>query len=404
MRLSLYPWFWMAAVVGLLSMAYASFGGSSLLFLLVTACLILLQGAVVQAGSPARVVVHRDWLLARSQTGETGRLNYEIQFEGGLPPLWINLEDPLVGTAGRMGSLKVFAGFRRRVVIQAAISDLCRGVYAGGQAVITYGDIFGWFQRSLLVEVKGKSLVVLPRTRLLQEGLVKEESGSGEAPEHGLHGREQGGLIREYRPGDPWKSIHWKSSARKSDLFTCQSETSGFVDRIILLGTDPLSYTPKAVEFEDAISYAASLLRAELKAGKKVGLTFGGLGGRQAHICEPGREEGMDYLAAVTLDRRTRGEHLLIETVQEYSQAEVICILGEITREFASAAASAAARGCRVEIVLIRPGEGTNAGNIYELQADIIVQLRDTGIPVTQLTAPGSSSVQGKGVYPDGES
>ncbi|GIP23713.1 DUF58 domain-containing protein [Paenibacillus sp. J22TS3] len=387
MSISLYPWLWTGAAAMLLMTAYASYGGASMLFLLVVTGLIMLQGAVVQAGRPRMTEVRRHWLPARPSTGDTGYVSYDIRFMGGVPPLWIEISDPLIDQAGKMEGLRMFTGFRRHVILPAAVSSLQRGVYSGGRVQITCGDVFGWFKRSLFVEADGL-LTVIPQTAVLPAKPGILEQGDGTTSLYGPEGRERGTLIRDYQQGDSWRSIHWKSSARKSSLLARQSEDSGPVMQVFLLVTDPACYSPGAVEFETAVSYTASLLRREAEGGRGAGLVLGGPDGRMTYRCEPDQDKGMELLAAAKLVSWTPGHHLLIETVQENIYAEITCLVGQLTRELAAAAASAAIRGIKLEIVI------TGDEQERELPADpadqsreLIEQLRHTGVEVRRLNS-----------------
>ncbi|MNS11269.1 hypothetical protein D3C72_428060 [compost metagenome] len=395
MRVSILPWFWMSAASALLVAAYAGYGGPSVLFLLLALGLIMLQGAIVQAGSPRLTMVRREWSPVRSAAGESAELSLHIEFKGGFPPLWIKVHDPLAVRAGRTTRLVMFTGFRRHVVLTGTVSELRRGVYSAERLRITYGDLFGWFERSLWVEAEG-SLTVIPRTSSLRTSGEIGIHGNGESLQRGIPRSQKGDLLREYRPGDSWKSIHWKASSRRTGLLSRLPEAGGPAERIILLASDPGSYSPSAEEFELAVSCAASLLRAETSAGRKVSLICGSAEGGRGYSWEPEREEGMNVLAAASLDTYIPGHSLLIETIQEHSHKFITFIIGKLTPEIASAAASAAARGIGLEI-MITGNDDCAPG----LSAEILEHLLHSGVKLspgaifdrdTDLLAKGRSS------------
>ncbi|USB33855.1 DUF58 domain-containing protein [Paenibacillus sp. YPG26] len=396
MKVSILPWFWTSSASLLLVAAYAGYGGPSLVFLLMAVGLIMLQGALVQAGSPRLVRVTREWSPVRPTAGDSAELSLHIEFKGGLPPLWIKVHDPLAVRAGSPGEFVMLTGFRRHADLTGRVSGLRRGIYRTEKLSITYGDLFGWFTRTLSIEAEG-FLTVVPKISSMPASGETGNLAGGESMQGGLPAGHKGELLRDYRPGDSWKSIHWKASSRRAGLLARVPEAGGPAERIILLSTDPGSYSPAAEEFELAVSCAASLLRMENSAGRRATLICGSRsdGGRSCgHDIE--QEEGMNILAAVSLDAYIPGHSLLIETVQEHSHGLITFIIGRLTPEIASAAISAAARGIALEI--ITTGDKAWAP---ELSVDTIELLLHSGlrlsprvVPIqdTELPAKGRSS------------
>lgn len=382
MRIFILPWLWTSAALALLVAAYAGYGGPSVLFLLLVLGLIMLQGAIVQAGSPRWTKVTREWSSGRLAAGESARLSLHIEFRGGLPPLWIKVDDPLAVRAGRTSRFVLFTGFRRHVVLTGTVSDLRRGVYSADRLRITYGDLFGWFERSLWVEAEGH-LTVIPRAARLHNPPENElgARGSGEPLHEGMPGGRRGDLLREYRPGDSWKSIHWKASSRRAGLLSRSPEAGGLAERVILLASDPGSYTPDAEEFELAVSCAASLLM-ESSAGGQVSLICGSAEGGSTCSRGPEREEGMNILASVSLGAHIPGHNLLIETIQEHSSKFITFIIGRLTPEIASAAASAAVRGTALEIIVTSKEAGSPG-----ISAEMLEHLLISGVRLSNKAA-----------------
>jgi uncharacterized protein (DUF58 family) len=91
-----------------------------------------------------------------------------------------------------------------------------RGVFGGGKVGLRAGFPFAWFEtgaRGILPD----ALLVMPRPlvpRTLDDALAalddeESEGNPQRRPQHGeLHG------LREYRPGDPIRFIHWPASSR----------------------------------------------------------------------------------------------------------------------------------------------------------------------------------------------
>jgi uncharacterized protein (DUF58 family) len=90
--------------------------------------------------------------------------------------------------------------------------------------------------------------VRLPGTRKHNAGGVALASSVGNADEFRA--------LREYRPGDPMRRIHWKSVAKTGELIIRENEDEYFVRHALILDTftDP----PGGLKFETAVSVAAS--------------------------------------------------------------------------------------------------------------------------------------------------
>jgi len=80
--------------------------------------------------------------------------------------------------------------------------------------------------------------------------------------------------VREYRPGDPLKRIHWPSSARVGSLAVKEFNDEYFARIALILDTfHPAAFSP---ELEDAVSIAASYLVAGATEEEVIDLLFVG--------------------------------------------------------------------------------------------------------------------------------
>ncbi len=145
-----------------------------------------------------------------------------------------------------------------------ALGALRRGpVGVRGLAVET-GDPLGFFTH----RSKGNDselTLVLPRFKALADRPhAREMEASVAAPRAGS-GTEMFG-VREYRPGDPLRRIHWRSSARHGELIVREFEPPGV--QTLGIFCDPSPPTPEA---EDQIArLAASEAWDCLRAGGRV--------------------------------------------------------------------------------------------------------------------------------------
>jgi uncharacterized protein (DUF58 family) len=125
-----------------------------------------------------------------------------------------------------------------------AIGPLRRGPVGARGWVLESGDPLGLF-RFRGPGVDSELALVLPRfAALADRSWPKEIEASLAAPRAGS-GTEMFG-VREYRPGDPLRRIHWRSSARHGELIVREFEPPGV--QVVGIFCDPAPPTPEAAD------------------------------------------------------------------------------------------------------------------------------------------------------------
>jgi uncharacterized protein (DUF58 family) len=125
-----------------------------------------------------------------------------------------------------------------------AIGPLRRGPIGAQAWVLETGDPLGLF-RHRGPRADSELALVLPRfTALSERPQTREVEASLAAPRAGS-GTEMFG-VREYRPGDPLRRIHWRSSARHGELIVREFEPPGM--QILGIFCDPSPPTPEAAD------------------------------------------------------------------------------------------------------------------------------------------------------------
>jgi uncharacterized protein (DUF58 family) len=217
-------------------------------------------------GSPALelpdVVLRRSPFQAPLFEGDG--IDLEIEFRarrGPRGPVW---------ASGEVGQRRFAAG--TGIVTNQGWSRLrraravTRGVMLSKGWSLGTSDPFGFFQ-GFRKAADGEVALVLPKfTSLAGRSETREVEASVAAPRAGS-GNELFG-IREYRPGDSLRRIHWRSSARHGELVVREYEPPGVQTLRILV--DP---TPSSTEVADQIArIAASEAWDCLRAGGRVDL------------------------------------------------------------------------------------------------------------------------------------
>jgi len=162
--------------------------------------------------------------------------------------------------------------------------------------------------------------LALPGARRYQPGGIALASSVGDSEEFMS--------LREYRPGDPLKRIHWRSSARVGRPVVREYQDEFFVRHGLVLDT----FLPVSVSevFEDAVSVAASFAAGLRPHDSLLDLMFVG---PDAYVFTAGRglgqqERMLEILAEVRpcVDRPFAHLHRLVAE-RHHALSGVICVL-----------------------------------------------------------------------------
>ncbi|RCX16247.1 uncharacterized protein (DUF58 family) [Fontibacillus phaseoli] len=405
-------WTWLVCVlaVGSLGALYGWKGGKSLLFLLLLLVIVIVQGAVAQLFGPKHAKVERSWYPLNPRAGESVVVTLTIKLSGGFP-LWVQAEDAWSVSqetgpdkdGERQGSKLVFGGWKREFTGTYYMEKTSRGIYTGEPVLITWGDSFGWFKRSLRAAANDV-LVIHPAPLPVDPAGQEILQPDGEGVRSGRAATNQGsldtGLLRTYEPGDPLRRIHWKSSAKKGALLTRIPDLPESPSRFLILDTDEASYPRDGNRagsaanqrgpgsgFELAVSAAAVWFGRELESSREVGFSYGGMGrsrepgSRAAKIFSGSRglKAALDLLAGATTAPGLSGAELL-RFVQASEQVHALTfITGRLTQELTEASMHFAGHGKTLEI-WCACGNGEHADS-----ASLAMTLRECGLSVVDL-------------------
>jgi uncharacterized protein (DUF58 family) len=267
----------------------------SLLFLVAT--VLLLVGLVARVWDRSSLVglsYRRQLGQSRAFFGEEISLAVEITNAKPLPLAWLEVEDsvPGVGVTVVPGALSPSHVPQRRLLgillsirwyerVRRHYRIRCngRGFHVFGPATLRTGDVFGLSIREMIVDSEDV-LLVYPRI------VSVDNLGLPAADPFGTLAQRQQWLfedplrtvgVRDYRPGDSPRRVHWKATARAGELQVKLLEPTSTPRLVVLLNVSTAEtnwswqgYDPEVLE--DAITVAASVASWAVEHGYQVGL------------------------------------------------------------------------------------------------------------------------------------
>jgi len=299
-------WIGGAAIVLLIGVV-AGVTALSLLALLVLVTAGL--GALWNRWSLVGVQYRRELSLDRAFPGDEVTLTITVVNRKPLPLPWLAIEDELAealqprdrettmsGTTGRR-VLRIVTNVRpyERVTWRVPIGCPTRGLHTLGPVTLRAADPFGFFANRLTLHA-ADAIVVYPRVVSLPELGFPPRLVLGETrvARHLLSDPSRVVGVRDYRPDDPFRSIHWKATARQGALQVRIAEPTTTLQLAIFLNLDTFEHYWEGLDVptaERAIEVAASV--ASWASGQRyaVGVYANGVvaGSDQALRVPPGR-------------------------------------------------------------------------------------------------------------------
>ena len=217
---------------------------------------------------------------------------------------WLLLRNRWFGVRSSADELRLQPGDQTRVFME--LTPLRRGVIRLHDLRVLLPDPFGLFQKCAKVKAPAATLMVLPRRYFLPPitlpgGAAFKITGETNTNAIGNSGEFVG--LRDYRPGDPLRQIHWKSWARTGRPIVKELEDTFYPRYGLVL--DTLSTDRADITFEEAVSVAASFAATIDTSESLLDLMFIK---DEAHIVTAGRgleraEKLLEVLAGVTPER-----------------------------------------------------------------------------------------------------
>jgi len=230
----------------------------------------------------------------RAFPGEQVDLTIQITNRKLLPVSWLEISDeipmslPLVEGAlmpthiPRMGALRQVVSLRwyERLSRQYRLTCTERGTYNLGRVELTSGDLFTLFEERE-ERLEGETLVVFPRIWPVTDlGLPpKDPFGQRAAPRRLIEDPLSTVGVRDHRPEDSMRRIHWKATAHMGNLQVRVYEPTATLELVLFLNVSTFEHHWQGVLpdlFENTISVTASVAVWAAGARQKVGLVTNG--------------------------------------------------------------------------------------------------------------------------------
>lgn len=213
--------------------------------------------------------------------GETARVEVEVANPGWWPVPWLRYEESPPSQLTASSALRQVMALRpkERLRFSYDVVGQRRGYYPIGPGRLSTGDLFGFAQAESLYD-EPRHLTVYPRVVPLADVGITSHAPHGVIksahPIFADPSRISG--IRDYHPGDPLRSIDWKSSARAGSLQVKKYEPAVSMTTVIFLDMNMAAYTraQRASASEWAVVVAASLANYLSSQRQAVGLASNG--------------------------------------------------------------------------------------------------------------------------------
>jgi uncharacterized protein (DUF58 family) len=196
------------------------------------------------------------------------------------------------------------------------LHNVPRGRHSFAPVRLSIADPFGLAEAGLALEEQ-QALFVYPR--LVDVERLFFDGGAG--PEHGrrLLLRRPVGFelhsVRDYQQGESLRRVHWPSTARRGSLMVKELEDSPRDEVAVLLDGDPAAVagSPPDSSFDVAVRVAGSILRAQVRRGRRCVLVMNTAGREVQAVSSDGPEwqRVLELLAAAQPDARGPASALL---------------------------------------------------------------------------------------------
>ena len=248
-----------------------------------------------------------------------------------------------------------------------------RGAFMLGPTTLTTGDPFGIYQAELKHNAK-LPITVLPPVVPLPPLWIRANGDTGESSDRqrALEYAVSAAGVREYQPGDSLRRIHWRTSARRDELFVRLFDGPTTHSWWIVLDLDRRAHVGSGNDSteEHAVILAASLAEQGFRTRQSVGLAAQG----ERLIWVPPqnghhhRWEILDGLARAKPGSHTLADFLNRLAFRVGNDAGLIVITPAVTGNWLEAFTPLLRREVTSKIFLLDPASFGSDGNLRQME------------------------------------
>ncbi len=286
------------ATMGLLLMLAGSTAQAGWLFVLAAGVFGLAGGSMLAGHRLTSLEVSRP-LPGRTRVGDPVRAGISVVNSSDRPTPLASIEDDFPAFEPVRVAVERIPPRGRAEIELVRVAER-RGIFPGGWMTVTSAAPFGLVRSRRRVEVSSE-LIVVPRWVDLRSFPLLEPSSS---PSDVLHERARTGAgeeflgVREYRPGDPQRTVHWRSTARAGRLVVREYEEMTLSRVAIVVCGPDVGEAPHSA-FESLVSAAASIGIYSLSTGHPIDL-FGEEDGEVVRLPDANTTSLLDRLAGTS--------------------------------------------------------------------------------------------------------
>jgi len=294
-----------------------------------------------------------------AQVGDRVEERFTLINRGVFPALWVQVSDHstlpeyVASQATGIGS-----DTENRWLVRGDCTR--RGAYTLGPTTIHAGDPFGIYTVTLELAATQNMLVLppvvaLPGIQVAPGGRI----GEGRVRRATFERTVNAATVREYQPSDALNAIHWRTSARRDDLFVRQFENTPSGDWWLVLALNAHVQAGQGADstVEHGVILAASLADAGLRARRAVGLVASA---RDSIWLAPRDDAQQRWAILRALALAQPGDLALRDlltrarnSLRQFSS--LVLITPDVTREWLDALALFARRGIVPTVILLDP-------------------------------------------------
>ena len=200
-----------------------------------------------------------DWVRVERRRDETllvaGDLLHErfvLINDSSLPLLWAEFRD-MSELPGYTSSQVVASSAHSSYTWQSSLECRRRGVYQLGPAQLVWSDPFGFFTVEKQLP-QTETILIYPRVAQLPEFHLPQSATSGNRQrQRPLLGAIRSTSVRDYRPGDSLRHVHWRSTAHRNSLMVTELDMEPGGEVWIVLDLNEAAHsTAQEVTLSDA--------------------------------------------------------------------------------------------------------------------------------------------------------